>query len=39
MQIKYQPITAKKPIRYKIINKFQPEHAKADTPSPKLKTK
>ena len=31
-QIKYQLIREEKPIKYKTINKFHPEHAQVDTP-------
>ena len=30
---------AKRPIKYNTINKFQPEHAQADIPNARLKTK
>jgi len=37
-QTKYQPMREEKLIKYKT-NKYQLEHAQADTPNPKLKTK
>ena len=37
-ETKYQPTKEERPTKYKTINKPQPEHAQADTPSPKLKT-
>ena len=38
-QTKYQPIRGGKLMKYKIINKYQPEHAQVDTPIPKSRTK
>jgi len=38
-QIKYQPIKEGRPIKYKTINKYQPEHAQVGIPNPKSKIK
>jgi len=39
IQIKYQPIKEEMPIKYKTINKYQPEHAQVDILTPRLKIK
>jgi hypothetical protein len=38
-QTKYQPIKEERPTKYKITNKYQPEHAQVDSPNPKSKTR
>jgi len=38
-QTKYQPIGEEKLIKHKTTNKYQLEHAQADTSNPKLKIK
>jgi hypothetical protein len=34
-----KPTKEERPMKYKTINKYQPEHAEVDKPNPKKKTK